>query len=423
MTFKHRLSRRLAVLRPGLALLLALGLSACAAEDQLPLGPQDPGAPPEDDVTFEVLPPSMVLEIGQEARFLGLDLSPAGDTVAAPVEWSVSGGTISTEGLFSAARAGTFRIIGRHRFRNKGNTADTSIVTVVAPAPNLEEIIVSPASADLLIGATKSFTAMGRLSDSSTTQIAVTWSATGGQIDGNGSFRAGNTVGQYRVIATNTAKTIADTAIVDISRPAPTLAQVILTPATAAVVVGGTVQLRAYGRNSDGDSIAVTSTYTATGGTVTGAGVFTAGSTPGSYRAIASSGGLADTSAITVTAAPPPPPPPAPAVTSIVLTPATASLAPGGKQTFFAYGRTSSGDSVAATVAYTATGGTVSTAGQYIAGSTAGAFRVIAASGTMADTAAVTITAPPAPAAPAAAPAVRRHARGLPRPNQRLARW
>ena len=74
MTFKHRLSRRLAVLRPGLALLFALGLSACAAEDQLPLGPQDPGAPPEDDLTFEIIPPSMVLEIGQQARFLGLDL-------------------------------------------------------------------------------------------------------------------------------------------------------------------------------------------------------------------------------------------------------------------------------------------------------------------------------------------------------------
>ncbi len=400
MTFKHRLSRRLAVLRPGLALLLAVGLSACAAEDQMPLGPQDPSAPPEDDLTFEVLPPSMVLEIGQEARFLGLDLSTAGDTVAAPVEWSVSGGTISTDGLFSAARAGVFRIIGRHRFRNKGgNTADTSVVTVVPPAPDLEEIIISPASADLLTGATLSFSAVGRLSDSSRTQIAVTWSATGGQIDGNGSYRAGNTAGQYRVVATNTARTIADTVTVDISRPAPTLARVILTPATASVVVGGTVQLSTYGRNSDGDSVAVTPTYAATGGTVTSAGLFTAGSTAGSYRAIASSGGFADTSSITVTAAPPPPPPPPPAVTRIVLTPATASLAPGGKQTFFAYGRTASGDSVTATVAYTATGGTMSGA-QYTAGSTAGAFRVIATSGAMADTSAVTITAAPPPPPP-----------------------
>ena len=46
---------------------------------------------------------------------------------------------------------------------------------------------------------------------------------------------------------------------------------------------------------------------------------------------------------------------------------------------------------------YSATGGTITTGGLYTAGSTAGTFRVIAAQqgGTLADTAAVTITAPP----------------------------
>jgi hypothetical protein len=51
----------------------------------------------------------------------------------------------------------------------------------------------------------------------------------------------------------------------------------------------------------EGDSVAVTVAFTATGGTVTNTGLYTAGSTPGTYRIIATSGGLADTSTITLT--------------------------------------------------------------------------------------------------------------------------
>jgi hypothetical protein len=47
--------------------------------------------------------------------------------------------------------------------------------------------------------------------------------------------------------------------------------------------------------------VPVSVTFTATGGTITAAGLFTAGSTAGSFRVIAKSGTLADTSAISIT--------------------------------------------------------------------------------------------------------------------------
>jgi hypothetical protein len=60
-------------------------------------------------------------------------------------------------------------------------------------------------------------------------------------------------------------------------------------------------QFAAYGTTTTGDSLAVSVVFTATGGTVTAGGLYTAGGTGGNYRVIATSGGLTDTSSVTVT--------------------------------------------------------------------------------------------------------------------------
>ena len=53
--------------------------------------------------------------------------------------------------------------------------------------------------------------------------------------------------------------------------------------------------LGAHGHRGSGDSVAVRVSFNATGGTITDRGLFTAGTTAGSYRVIASASGLADT--------------------------------------------------------------------------------------------------------------------------------
>ncbi|HKR57235.1 MAG TPA: hypothetical protein VJS20_13115, partial [Gemmatimonadales bacterium] len=87
-----------------------------------------------------------------------------------------------------------------------------------------------------------------------------------------------------------------------------------------------------------------------------------------------------------------------PTVTSIVITPPAVSLHPGQQATFFTYARKSNGDSVAATVTYSATGGSITAGGVYTAGSTTGSFHAIAAlaSGSLKDTATITIDSVPA---------------------------
>ena len=81
------------------------------------------------------------------------------------------------------------------------------------------------------------------------------------------------------------------------------VAQIVLVPAAVTLPAGGTQQFAAWGVRNTGDSVAVAITYSATGGTITSAGLYTAGQTAGSYRVIArqTNGSLADTAAVYTT--------------------------------------------------------------------------------------------------------------------------
>lgn len=168
------------------------------------------------------------------------------------------------------------------------------------------------------------------------------------------------------------------------------LAQIVLAPAAATLAAGTSQEFTAYGRTASGDSAATTVSFSATGGTVTDGGLYTAGQTAGAFLVIATSTAmnLADTSFVTIDSTP---------LAQLILVPALAAVAVGGTLQFQAYGRTTTGDSVTAQVTYSATGGTItSPAGRYSAGSTPGTFQVIATAdgGGFADTSIVSITGP-----------------------------
>jgi hypothetical protein len=166
-------------------------------------------------------------------------------------------------------------------------------------------------------------------------------------------------------------------------------ARLVVTPAQASLVGGETVQFLATGLTKFGESATVNVTWTATGGTISGSGVYTGGSTPGTYRVIgATSYGLADTSTVVIAGTGGG----EGAATSVVLVPESVALAAGGRATFAAYGRTSTGDSVSVNVTYAATGGTIATNGVYTAGTASGSYRVIASGNGVADTSEVTIS-------------------------------
>ncbi|HKV75110.1 MAG TPA: Ig-like domain-containing protein [Gemmatimonadales bacterium] len=330
-----------------------------------------------------VTPPSASVPAGLTQQFTSSGKLSDGSTTAPAVTWTATGGSITVGGLFTAgATPGSYRVIATQQ---GGTLADTSTVTVTAAV--LTQVIVTPPTASVAAGLTQQFAVSGVLSDGAATTPSVTWTATGGTISAAGLYTAGSTTGAFRVIATQQGGTLADTSSVTIT--GAVLSQVILTPATASVPAGLTQQFTVSGKLSDGSTTTPTVTYTATGGSISAGGLYSAGATPGSYRVIATQQGgtLADTSTVTVTTA---------VLTQVILTPASVSLAAGLKQQFAVSGQLSDGSTTTPAVSYSATGGTITAAGLFTAGSTPGSYQVIAVQqgGTLADTAAVTVTAP-----------------------------
>jgi hypothetical protein len=174
-------------------------------------------------------------------------------------------------------------------------------VAGLAP-PEFSAVDVTPASASLLTGATQAFVAAGRLPDGTSSPVAVSWSATGGTISAGGLYMAGNTGGTFRVIARQSGGTLADTVVVTLNTAPPVLQAVILTPGSSSMLIGGTQQLSVSGQWSDGSTTTPSVTYSATGGSINANGLYTAGSTAGTFRVIArqSGGTLADTGVVTV---------------------------------------------------------------------------------------------------------------------------
>ena len=243
--------------------------------------------------------------------------------------------------------------------------------------------------------------------------IPVTWIATGGSIGADGIFSSGIT-GTFKISGRGRHGRQADSSTVVVVAPASDLVRIKVRPATAKVHAGAQRAFAVTGYRGDGSASAVGVTWSATGGEVDPSGVYTAGTTAGTYQVIAANtaGTLADTSVVTVADAPAPPanppanPPPAPTLAGVIVLPVSVSLTSGGSAQFKAYGRSSVGDSLPVGVVFTGSGGSITSNGLYTAGPTAGTYRVIATASGLSDTAVVTLTPPSAPPPPPSASGV-----------------
>ena len=198
------------------------------------------------------------------------------------------------------------------RLEPSGAGIETVVDLARRQSQRVVALVIVPDTATVVTGGSRTFSVTGRRTDGSAVSASARWSATGGTITSSGVFRAGKAAGSYRVIARATSGSLVDTARVTVVDQAsgPTLASITLTPASATLATGGTQQFAVSGKASDGSTVPVTPTYVATGGTIGGSGLYTAGSTAGAFRVIATAPGglIADTSAVTVTGAVPPPP-------------------------------------------------------------------------------------------------------------------
>lgn len=271
-------------------------------------------------------------------------------------------------------------------------------------------VTVAPLADTLAVNETVQLTAVATSSSGAPLTRGIDWSSGDTQIATVSSTGAVTAlrVGSTTITAMSEGKSGTSSIVVLTTAPPPppppaAVASVTVTPTSATVESGKTVQLTATLRDASGNQLtgrSVTWTSLNTSAATVSSTGLVSGVAAGTASVYAASEGKSDTATITVVTAPPPPPVP---VASVTVTPATASIettktvqlsatlrdANGGTLT----GRSVTWTSLNAGVA------TVSSSG-LVTGVTAGSANVYALSEGKSDTAAITVVAPPPPPPP-----------------------
>ena len=375
----------------------ALGCAAIMVGCELPTRPrQDSGAASR----LTVSPQVVSLQQNQAADFTAIGFTTAGDTANVAVSWSATSGSIIDTNTSNGRHNGRYRAgadTGRVRVVAKGNPggpADTAIVTVtLAPVTT---VAVSPATASLAVGETVQLSATPQDRDGNPLSgRVVTWASTNpgvAAVSGSGVVS-----GVAPGAATVTAASEGQSGSVAMTVTVVPVATVGVSPASASVTIGQTVQLTATPNDANGNPLTGRTVTWATGNaalaTVNGSGLVT-GAGVGTVTITASSEGRTGTAAITVTNVP---------VASVTVSPATASAQVGQTVQLTASPKDAGGNPLAGrVVTWTSSApGVASVNGSgLVTCVAAGSATITATSEGRSGTAAVTVTTPaPAPVA------------------------
>jgi hypothetical protein len=317
------------------------------------------------------------------------------------IRWSSSNSSIvsvSSSGTITGRAAGAATVTARGSNGSWSQFRISVVSTTTRTAPVVAVVDIAVPSPTMTVAGTMTLTATAW--DSAGVAITgrtVAWSALGTAVtvSSTGVVTA-VAAGSGDVRATVDGVTAART----ITVAAPTVASLTISPKTGATLApGATRQFSTTATWSDLATRAVGVTYTATGGTISSSGLYTAGQLIGSFMVIANCGcGRADTAAVSIAAVVVPA-----QLTRLTISPKTATVNAGATQQFAATANWSTGATSLPPIAYSATGGVVTSAGLWTAPSTSGTYKVILAhsGGTLRDTATVTVqgttvVAPPA---------------------------
>ncbi len=305
----------------------------------------------------KVIPDSQMVFAGDQYTVTAQPRNKAGQVLDKPITWSVTNTKlVSIVGATGPVMTLKAIKVGKTSVK-AASEGKSKFSKVVVRSVSGAGVVVTPSEAAVQAGATVQFVAQGFTSAGETAGVNVTWTSATGAISTTGLLTVGNTPGTYRVIARSSFGA-ADTSLVTVGGAPEPPDALILVPETANVSVGESVQFAAYGRTATGDSVPLDAGYTASGGTITNGGKFTAGSAAGTYQVIATSGNLADTSTVTIAGA---------GVGRVSLLPDVAASRPGETTKFVATVFNSLGDIVSEPVTYDATCGQVTAAGTFTA--------------------------------------------------------
>src|SRR5438309_2140033 len=303
MTFKHKLSARLALMRDRCVAVVAAVIAFAAVH-----ACRQPLTPAQPLTRIAISPRTLSLQQNQTSDFTVVGFTTTGDTASVVVSWSVTSGSITDTSTSSGKHYGRYKAgpdTGRVKVvahGNPGGTSDTAAVTVTS-AP-VASVAVSPVSVSEQVGQTVALSATTK--DAAGNVLSgrtVTWAssnAAAATVSASGVV-TGVAAGSATITATSEGQ--GGTAAITVT-PVP-VASVTVAPASGSVVAGLTLQFTATPKDASGNPLSgrvVTwgSSNTAVA-TVNGSGLVM-GVAAGSATITATSEGRSGTGAVTVTA-------------------------------------------------------------------------------------------------------------------------
>ena len=184
------------------------------------------------------------------------------------VTWSATGGTINAAGVFTPSSASTATITATST--QDATKSGSSNVVVAAAASTITAVSVSCSPASITTSQTSNCSAT--VTGTGGYSSAVTWSATGGVITAAGVFTPSGT-GTAIVTATSTQDATKSGSSNVVVSAVPTITSVTVSCSPSSITTSQTSACSATVLGTGGYSSAVT--WSATGGTITAAGVFT----------------------------------------------------------------------------------------------------------------------------------------------------
>jgi len=270
------------------------------------------------------------------------------------------------------------------------------VVNPSSPGSTVSQLVVSPKVVTLQQDQLQDFMAVAFTPTGDTAQISVTWSVTGGTLVDTssqggrhyGHYR-GSACGSFKVAGTSHPGQKSDTGNVTVTCTQPSIASVVVSPASASVPVGQTLQLTGTPEDANGNPLPGRTISWSSGNsavaTVNGNGLVT-GVAAGATTITATSEGTSGTAAVTVTSVP---------VASVTVSPATVSLQPGQTQQLTATPKDAGGNALSGRMVTWASGSTavatVSGSG-LVSGVAAGSATITATSEGKSGSASVTVT-------------------------------
>ena len=389
MPFTFKLAQRLARMKRAPVIGAAFVLVACRLYDHLG-APTLPGQP----VQIVVAPESVALDPYQTQQFRASGRTAAGDTMPVTVSWTASAGPVTQSGLYTADTS-VADVLVTATYSATGTAAATSSAgqlsgTSRVKKKRLVRVVMNPQTISVPEGGVQQFSVYGLKNTGDSVSVSVGYVATGGTITPNGVYTAGQVPGPFRVIANQNGGSLADTAAIAVIQVR--VASVTVSPATASLAVGRTLQLAATPTDSAGNPLSgrvVTWATSATSVATVSAGGLATGVAAGTATITATSEGKGGIATITVSNVP---------VASLTVSPATAGILVSKTVQLTATPKDAAGNPLSGRVVTWATSATsvatVSATG-LVTGVTVGTATITATSEGKSGTATVTVTPVP----------------------------